>query len=467
MIKSNQRFLNAILVIIDIFVIFFSFIIAWLIRFKTSIFYIVGGHIGLSEFLIPALAIIPIYIIGYQINGLYQSQRNRGIVSEIWNIIKSNIIVFILFISILFVFKQINYPRLAIGIFTVLNVALSIAERSIIRLVLRSYRRRGYNLKHILIVGTGGPAENFAEKIKIHTYLGYNIVGYLDDTKKIGYKIKDANVIGRIDDLGEILKDKSLDEIIIAIELSQYDKLGKIIAACEKYGVKAQIIPDYYRYIPAKPYIDQIDDLHLINIRYIPLDDSFNKFIKRTSDIFLAMIGIILTSPVLLISAILVQVTSPGPILFSQVRVGLNRKKFKMYKFRSMKIQKQNEEQRQWTTKNDPRKTQFGNFIRKTSIDELPQLFNVIKGDMSLIGPRPERPFFVDKFREEIPKYMVKHLVRPGITGWAQVNGFRGDTSIKARIEHDIYYIENWSIGLDMKIILLTIYKGFINKNAY
>lgn len=335
------------------------------------------------------------------------------------------------------------------------------------RHLLRSARSRGYNLQHILVIGSGDSAYNFSNKIKQHRYLGYNIIGYLDDEKKIGYRINDVPVMGRISELADAIQKNDLDEVIIAISIKEYDRLNELIGICEKYGVKAQIIPDYYKYIPAKPYIDQIDDLPIINIRYIPLDDAYNKLGKRFMDIVLAFVGIILTSPIMLISVIMIKFTSPGPIIFRQERVGMHRRNFMMYKFRSMKVQTDEEEKTQWTTKNDPRKTKFGEFMRKTSIDELPQLLNVLKGDMSIIGPRPERPYFVEKFRDEIPKYMVKHHVRPGITGWAQVNGFRGDTSIKKRIEYDIYYIENWTIWLDFKIIFFTVFKGFVNRNAY
>lgn len=197
------------------------------------------------------------------------------------------------------------------------------------------------------------------------------------------------------------------------------------------------------------------------------MDNLIYKFIKRSFDIIFSSIAIVITSPVLITVAILIKTTSKGPIIYKQERVGLNRKNFNMFKFRSMKIQKEEDEKDKWTTKDDPRKTKIGSFIRKTSIDELPQFFNVLRGDMSVVGPRPERPFFVEKFKEEIPKYMIKHQVRPGITGWAQVNGLRGDTSIKKRIEFDLYYIENWNLGIDFKIILMTVTKGFINKNAY
>ena len=228
-----------------------------------------------------------------------------------------------------------------------------------------------------------------------------------------------------------------------------------------------KFIPDYNNVIPTKPYTEDLQGLPVINIRRVPLSDPLNKWMKRGVDIFGAIVAIILFSPVMIVTAIMIKKTSPGPLIFSQERVGLQNCPFKMYKFRSMIVQDEKKEKKGWTTKDDPRVTTVGRFIRKTSIDELPQLFNVLRGDMSLVGPRPERPQFVEKFKEEIPRYMIKHQVRPGLTGWAQVNGYRGDTSIKKRIEHDLYYIENWTLGFDFKIIFLTFFKGFINKNAY
>mgnify|MGYP000125662301 CR=1 FL=1 len=225
-----------------------------------------------------------------------------------------------------------------------------------------------------------------------------------------------------------------------------------------------KFIPDYNNIIPTKPYTEDIQGLPVINIRHVPLNNALNKFVKRAVDIFGAIVAIILFSPVMLVVSVLIKLTAPGPLIFKQERIGLQNKPFYMYKFRSMIVQKESEEKKGWTTKDDPRVTPVGKFIRKTSIDELPQLFNVLKGDMSLVGPRPERPLFVEKFKEEIPRYMIKHQVRPGLTGWAQVNGYRGDTSIRKRIECDLYYIENWTLGLDFKIILLTFLKGFINK---
>ena len=264
-----------------------------------------------------------------------------------------------------------------------------------------------------------------------------------------------------------ILEMNVLDEIAITLSIKEYEHLEAIVNDCEKSGVHTKFIPDYNNFIPTIPYIEDLQGLPVINIRHVPLTELHNAYIKRIVDIFGALFGIILFSPVMLITAILVKLTDGGPIIYSQERVGLHNKPFKMYKFRSMAVQKASEEKSKWTTPNDPRVTGVGRFIRKTSIDETPQFFNVLKGNMSLVGPRPERPFYVEKFREEIPHYMIKHQVRPGLTGWAQVNGFRGDTSIQKRIDHDLYYIENWTLGFDFKIMFLTIFKGFINKNAY
>ena len=232
-------------------------------------------------------------------------------------------------------------------------------------------------------------------------------------------------------------------------------------------GVHTKFIPDYNSMIPTRPYTEDLMGLPVINIRYVPLTNMGNAFIKRTADILGALFGILVTSPIMLVCAILVKLSSPGPVIFKQERVGLHNKTFSMYKFRSMAMQAPSEERKAWTTRDDPRVTRVGRIMRKTSLDELPQLFNILKGDMSLVGPRPERPLFVEKFKEEIPRYMVKHQVRPGLTGWAQVNGYRGDTSIRKRIEYDIYYIENWTMWFDVKIIIMTFFTGFVNKNAY
>ena len=270
-----------------------------------------------------------------------------------------------------------------------------------------------------------------------------------------------------MDNLEVILPENKLDEIAITLPLTQYGRLTDIVTLCEKSGVHTKFIPDYDSIIPSRPYTEDLMGLPVINIRNVPLTRMSNRVCKRALDVLGAGVGLILSSPLLLVIAVLVRTTSKGPVIFTQERIGRHNKPFHMYKFRSMQLQSEADEKKGWTTKDDPRVTKVGKFIRRTSLDELPQLFNILRGDMSLVGPRPERTQYVEKFKEEIPRYMIKHQVRPGLTGWAQVNGYRGDTSIRKRIDYDLYYIENWTFGFDIRIIFLTIFKGFVNKNAY
>lgn len=398
---------------------------------------------------------------------LYTPKRVQGRRLELWNIVKANTVGIALILGVLYLIKMIDFSRWMLFYFYVLNVILETIARNLIRYFLRDIRRKGYNLKHIVLVGYSRAAEEYIDRILENPQWGYKIRGILDDNIEAGTEYRGIKVIGRIDNLMVILPENRLDEIAITLGLSEYSRLEEIVNLCEKSGVHTKFIPDYNRVIPTKPYTEDILGLPVINIRHVPLTNTFYAAIKRAMDIVGAICAIILFSPVMLFSAIMIKLTSPGPLIFKQERVGLHNRTFMMYKFRSMDVQAPDKEKTKWTVKDDPRVTNFGKFMRKTSIDELPQLFNILKGEMSLVGPRPERPFFVEKFKEEIPRYMIKHQVRPGMTGWAQVNGYRGNTSIKKRIEYDLYYIENWTLGLDIKILFLTVFKGFINKNAY
>ena len=465
MIKKNEKIINKGIVFLDAVVVLLSFLLTWYIRISSGIIETDGGLLSFREYLIPLLIMIPVYLIIYNMKRLYNSERVIFLSNEFLNILISNIIGIFIFTGLLFVTKQIDYSRSFLAVFFISNTILTSIDRFFTRKLLRNMRRKGYNVRHTVFVGYSDGTDKFFDLVKENKHWGYNILGIFED-RKIN---KDGlNYIGTISKLYDYLSEnRDVDEIIITLEMKDYDKLKNIIDVCEKLGVRAQIIPSYYKYLPAKPYVEEVGGIPLINMRYIPLDNIFNKFMKRTIDIIGSLFALIIFSPIMLVVAILIKLSSKGDIIFKQERIGLNRNPFIMYKFRSMKIQDVNEEKKEWTVKDDPRKTKIGNFIRKTSIDELPQFFNVLKGDMSLVGPRPERPFYVEKFKDEIPKYMVKHQVRPGITGWAQVNGWRGDTSIEKRIECDIYYIENWSLALDIKILFLTIFKGFVNKNAY
>ena len=466
MIRQNQRFFNLALVVIDMVVIAFSLIFAWFVRFQSNLF-MHEPNLGFGYYILSLLVIIPLYLLLYSVFGLYKPQRTKSIRSLPINIIKANAMGLLMLVTFLFIIEQIDYSRYLLALFAIFSTLFSIIERVIFRQSLRFIRGKGFNIKYVLMVGAGVLGEQVATKLNQREYLGYNIIGFLDDNIEQGHKVADSKVIGTINDLCDVILTNQVDKAIITISPRHSMLLESIIDICERYGVKADIVPDYYRYFPAKHYIDMIDDIPIIDVRYVPLDSSFKKVIKRISDILFAIAGIIILSPVLFLTAVIIKLSSPGPIIFKQERLGLNRKKFVMYKFRSMKIPDDGDEKHQWTVRDDPRTTKFGSFIRKTSIDELPQLFNILKGDMSLIGPRPERPYFVEKFREEVPEYMIKHHVRPGMSGWAQVHGWRGNTSIKKRIEFDIYYVENWTLILDIKIFAMTLIKGLVNKNAY
>ncbi len=465
MIKNNQRVLNIFHVGLDAIVIVLSYSAAYVLQF-----YIMGRSVQPytpQRYFQALFLIVPLYLVLNWIFHLYAPKRVMGRRLEAANVVKANILGVFIIIAVLYFNHRTHFSRYLLYYYTIINTVMIIAERQALRFVLYRFRRSGLNQKHILIVGYSRAAECLIDRVVQNPQWGYQLRGILDDNREWGYAYRGVSVIGTLANLEELLELNRLDEVIITLNLKEFDKLGSLVAVCEKNGVHTKFIPDYHYIIPTKPYTEDLLGLPVIHIRYVPLNDLFNRWIKRAMDIVGSIACIILFSPVMAIVAIAIKATSPGPLIYKQERVGLHNRPFMMYKFRSMEVQKPSEEVSKWTTKGDPRVTKVGKIIRATSIDELPQFFNVLKGDMSLVGPRPERPFFVEKFREEIPRYMVKHQVRPGITGWAQVNGYRGDTSILMRIEYDLYYIENWTVGFDIKILFLTLFKGFINKNAY
>ena len=467
MIKDNQKLLNRLHVVIDALVIIFSYTAAWYLRFKSGIFELDPWFLSLQEYMKALLIIVPGYLILYYAFQLYTPKRVQGRRYEAWHIVQANTIGLMAYILFLYLTKQSDFSRTMFFVFFCVNVFSEVTVRNIIREGLRNMRKKGYNQKHILLIGYSRAAEQYIDRILSNPEWGYIVRGILADNKPRGTEYRGIKVLGRVENLTIILPQNKLDEIAITLGLAEYHKLEHIVSMCEKSGVHTKFIPDYNNIIPTKPYTEDLLGLPVINIRHVPLSNALNAFSKRCVDLFGAIVALILFSPVMAVVSVIIKATSPGPLIFRQERIGLQNKPFPMYKFRSMVVQDAASEKAKWTVQNDPRVTPIGKFIRKTSIDELPQLFNVLKGDMSLVGPRPERPQFVEKFREEIPRYMVKHQVRPGLTGWAQVNGYRGDTSIRKRIEHDLYYIENWTLGFDFKILFLTFFKGFVNKNAY
>lgn len=474
MIKTNQKILNRIHIIIDGLLIVLSFLAAYQLRFRVLVhmpmFTLAENehHYSLAYYAKNLYYLVPVYLIIYSMCGLYRPKRGGGSRLQYWNLLKANLFGLLVFATVLYGMKENDIARgMIFVIFPALNYTLDVLFRLLLERLLRIMRRKGFNQKHVLIVGYSRTAEAYIDRIRQNPQWGYHIHGILDDTMEAGTMYKKAVVIGSCGELEKILEENSFDEIVVTLSITEYSKLERLVGICEKTGVHTKFIPDYRSIIPTIPVTEDMDGLPAINIRNVPLNDLFNRIIKRTFDLVCGTLALLIALIPMVVIAVIIKCTSEGPVIFSQVRVGLHNKEFKMYKFRSMTVQSEASEKKAWTTANDARVTKIGRIIRKTSLDELPQLFNVLKGDMSLIGPRPERPFFVEKFKEEIPRYMIKHQVRPGMSGWAQVNGYRGDTSIRKRIECDLYYIENWSLGLDIKIMFMTVFKGFINKNAY
>ncbi len=459
MLKENQRIFNATMAVVDACICLISIVLAFNLRFR-----VLGGVYGSVDivyYLKLMVVVIPFYFLLYQYLGLHDSFRHRSLVAEIGRIVQANIAGAIFIFVLVFFLKEVNVSRMVVALFAALNTGMSSIERYILRRILRGLREKGYNLKRLLIVGWNDVSGEFYDKIMSNRSLGYDICGYVSDQPEC-LQGRVLPYCGTVHDLPALLAGKEIDEVVISIDDDEFPKLEEIIDTCEKEGIKSSLLPFYTKYLPTKPFIEVVEGMPLINLRRVPLDNLINSFLKRSFDVAVSLAGLVVLSPLFFATAIGVRCSSPGPVIYRQTRMGRHKKEFTMYKFRSMNVEN-NADMTTWGTRKDSRRTRFGVFLRKYSIDELPQLWNVLKGDMSLVGPRPERPFFVEKFREEVPLYMMKHLVRPGITGWAQVNGWRGDTSVSERIKCDIFYIENWTFLLDMKILWMTLIKGFVN----
>ncbi|MBR2188446.1 MAG: undecaprenyl-phosphate glucose phosphotransferase [Eubacterium sp.] len=465
--KNNQNARIRMQLLIDAVLIIASYLLAWNLRFRFAIFHSIVRVLPLRYYIIALMMIVPTYLFIYYACNLYDVSRIQRRRHELTNLLKANIIGILLIILVLYLTKQQHFARNMLFLFFVLNCLMDAVARNFVHIYMRRKLRSTHTLKKILLIGYSHAAEQYIDRVIANTEWGYKVRGILDDTRQKGETYRGVRILGTTKDLEAFLNTDKVDEIAITLNLREYDKLEALVAECEKSGIHTQFVPDYYKIIPTKPYTEDVLGLPIVNIRYVPLSNSFNAFTKRVVDVFGACVALVLFSPVMLAAVIGIKVSSPGPLIFRQKRVGLHNKEFEMLKFRSMRYCEGNEEKAAWTVENDPRVTKFGNLLRRTSMDELPQLINVLRGEMSLVGPRPEQPFFVEKFREEIPRYMIKHQVRPGMTGWAQIHGYRGDTSIMKRIEYDLYYIENWSISMDFKILFLTFFRGFVNKNAY
>ncbi|WP_138755228.1 undecaprenyl-phosphate glucose phosphotransferase [Paenibacillus sinopodophylli] len=468
MLRQNQRFLTQLYMLADLFCTLVVFMAAYWLKFYSSLLPSYNS-VSFSTYLLwGTIYSFSAVLVGFYFQ-FYSPKRRKNYSYEVLRILQIQTISFLGLLSLFFFTREVHISREFLAIFFVMNFVAITAYRYWVKSLLASLRRKGFNKRFVLIVGAGTVGRSFYANLQQHPHLGYEVVGFLDDyQKEHAPEHQDMKpIIGLLSDLRMKLEKEPIDEVIIALPLEAHAKYGEIIEVCERTGVKTLIIPDFFDLLPAKPFFDNFAGIPLINVRDIPLDELSNRILKRWFDMAFSLTAVILTSPIMLFIVIGLKLTSPGPILFKQERMGLDRKSFYMFKFRSMHVSDDSVSNTQWTVENDPRRTKFGSFLRRTSLDELPQFFNVLLGHMSVVGPRPERPYFVHQFKEEIPKYMIKHQIRPGITGWAQTNGLRGDTSIKDRIMFDIFYIENWTFFFDIKIILKTVLKGLMNKNAY
>jgi len=468
LLRQSQSFLFQLYAFADFVCIQLSFLLAYWLKFASG-WLPADPSLPFRTYWIYSLIYGVIALLAGFYMGLYTSKRKKKFSYELLKVIQTHLMSILLLLSVLFLMKEIHISRQFLLTFLLVTILGITAYRFVLKKSLRYIRQRGFNKQFVLILGAGSVGRRFYENLEQYPDLGFEVVGFLDDNlveHDEPYRHM-SPILGKVSELEQVLEEVLIDEVIIALPLNAHDKFGEIIEICDKAGVKALIIPDYFDVLPARPYFDHFAGIPLINVRDVPLDEMRNRMLKRLFDIVFSLLVLILTAPLMLLIAIGVKLSSPGPVIFKQERLGRHRRPFMMYKFRTMRVMKPEESDTGWTVAGDPRTTRFGSLLRKTSLDELPQFWNVLKGDMSVVGPRPERPYYTEIFKDEIPRYMVKHHIRPGITGWAQSNGLRGDTSIEQRIQHDLFYIENWTFLLDLKIIVKTIFNGFINKNAY
>ena len=467
MLKSKAKFFIFLWRITDISVNILSFIFAYYIRFN----YIPLKHPkvpNLPDLWSNILILVFLWIVWSNFFHLYTSKRLSSVSADWKPVIYTTFSCILSYSALGFLLKTLETSRYLLAIYLITVVVLLGIIHQVVRYILNQLRSKGYNTRRLLIVGAGKVGRQLAERMEAHPEFGFFIAGFMDDTvKNVEINEIKYRIFGKINNIQELLHKESIDRVMIALPLSVPEKISYVSDVCEYEGVEVNIVPDLLKFVRPNTKVYDIDGIPVVGIRSTPVDSVQYIFFKRAFDIVFSLVGLVISLPIILLAGLAVKISSPGPMLFKQRRIGARGKEFNFYKIRTMKMQPPEISDKVWTTPNDGRRTRLGVFLRKSCIDELPQFWNVLKGDMSIVGPRPERPYFAKKFQEDVPKYMVRHQVKTGLTGWAQVNGYRGDTSIEKRIEYDLYYIENWSFLFDLKIIGLTIRSIFNGKNAY
>jgi len=467
MLKAHSKFFETLVLFLDWITLSCSWVLAYCIRFYIPI---IPAHKGIPSFytyITLLIIMIPLWFMVFKALGLYRPRRISSRVAEAMDIVKATSIATLILITLTFFVARSEFSRVIFLYFWIISIIALCLIRILFREFLRLIRKRGYNLRYVLIAGTGKLGQDITDKIQDHPELGLKIRGFLsEDASQVGNTVDGYQVLDTYENIRDVIISNQIDMVLITLPLNAHEKLKSILDNIADEMVSILIIPDLFEFISLRGGVGEFEGIPIISLRDSPLY-GWNRVIKKSTDILLSLFIILITSPLMLVISILIKIMSPGPILYKQDRMGLDGKIFKMLKYRTMGTQAEEKTGPMWATENDQRRTLVGAFLRKTSLDELPQFFNVLKGDMSIVGPRPERPHFIQQFRSKIPKYMLRHKMKAGITGWAQVNGWRGNTSLEKRIEYDLYYIENWKLMFDFEIMWLTFWRGFISKNAY
>ena len=467
MLKKHSKFFETLVLLLDWVTLSCSWILAYYLRFYFPIVPVYKGIPPFLTYLTLLIIMLPLWYMVFKTFGLYRPRRISSKVAEVMDIAKGTTIAILILVSITFFVRKYEFSRVTFLYFWIICVFSLSIERILFREFLRFIRKRGYNLRHALIVGTGGMGREVTDRVHNHPELGIKIKGFLsEDNSQIGDELEGFKVLDTIKNIRNVVVNHKIDIVFITLSLSAQEKLKSVLDDLGDEMVSIMVIPDLFEFATLRGGIGEFEGMPIISLRDTPLY-GWNIVIKRVTDIVLSLIIVLVTSPLMLVISLLIKATSRGPVFYSQERMGLDGKIFNMLKYRTMAIEAEKETGPVWAAKDDSRRTPIGAFLRKTSLDELPQFFNVLKGDMSIVGPRPEREFFIQQFRNKIPKYMLRHKMKTGITGWAQISGWRGNTSLEKRIECDLYYIENWSLRLDLEIMWLTIWRGLVNKHAY
>lgn len=464
MLKQKRQLFELLFVGADLFVVSLSWILAYWVRFE---FDFIPADKGVPPFINYVSMLLFIWLIWafiFKRMGLYRPMRGVRRSWELWNLFQGNVLGLLVLISVTYLFaeKSVPFSRLVFVYFGIISLTFLALERASLRFFLREVRRRGYNLRYMLVVGAGKLASDIVARIRANPELGIQNLGCL--SKDGTSEVDNLGVIGKYSDLSKVLRTFDVDQVVVALPLEDNQILPEVMSKLVDSLLDVKIVPDLSQFVSVGGTIEEFEGLPVISVQASPLD-GLSLFIKRAFDLSIGLILFVVSLPLWLLIAVLTKLTSRGPIFYSQERVSFDGTKFSILKFRTMTLDAELAGPG-WTRQGDARVTLLGKFLRAYSLDELPQLLNVIRGEMSIVGPRPERPVFIEEFRRRVPRYMLRHKVPAGMTGWAQVNGWRGDTSIDKRIEHDLYYIENWSLGLDFKILWLTLLKGIWNRNA-